>query len=120
MLLTIFLAIVFCAAMALMLISAVAFIQDNKFFSSAPKEAKEALIQRENIHMDHGIFGSPDLDQSGRLGAWLQSKLVVPLLTSFTKNNKNTPIFLPGLRMTSTWNTPESISSMPIRWVRNT
>lgn len=33
-------------------------------------------------------FGSPDLDQSGRLAAWLQSKLVVPLLTSFTKNEK--------------------------------
>ncbi len=46
------------------------------------------LIQRENIHMDHGIFGSPDLDQSGRLSAWLQSKLVVPLLTGFTGNEK--------------------------------
>ena len=46
------------------------------------------LIQRENIHMDHGIFGSPDLDQSGRFSAWLQSKLVVPLLTGFTKNEK--------------------------------
>ena len=46
-LLTIFLSIVFCAAMALMLISAVAFIQDNRFFSSAPKEAREVLIQRE-------------------------------------------------------------------------
>ena len=47
MLLTIFLAIVFCAAMAMMLISCVAFIQDNKFFSSAPKEKREVLIQRE-------------------------------------------------------------------------
>lgn len=46
-LLTIFLSIIFCAAMALMLISAVAFIQDNRFFSSAPKEAREVLIQRE-------------------------------------------------------------------------
>ena len=46
------------------------------------------LIQRENIHIDHGIFGSPDLDQSGRFSAWLQSKLVVPLLTSFTKSEK--------------------------------
>ena len=46
------------------------------------------LIQRENIHIDHGIFGSPDLDQSGRVSAWLQSKLVVPLLTSFTKSEK--------------------------------
>jgi hypothetical protein len=47
MLLTIFLAIVFCSAMALMLISAVAFIQDNKLFSSAPKEAQAVLVQRE-------------------------------------------------------------------------
>lgn len=47
MLLTIFLAVVFCAAMALMLISCVAFIQDNKFFASAPKEAREVLVQRE-------------------------------------------------------------------------
>ena len=47
MLLTVFLSIVFCAAMALMLISCVAFIQDNKFFSSAPKKAREVLIQRE-------------------------------------------------------------------------
>ena len=51
MLLMVFLAIVFCAAMALMLISAVAFIQDNKFFSSAPKEAREVLVQR-----DHELF----------------------------------------------------------------
>lgn len=46
------------------------------------------LIQRRNVHIDHGIFGSPDLDQSGRLSAGLQSMLVVPLLTSFTKNEK--------------------------------
>ena len=47
MLLTIFLSIVFCAAISLMLLSAVAFIQDKKFFSSAPKEAQEALIPRD-------------------------------------------------------------------------
>ncbi|MBP3901746.1 MAG: 2-hydroxy-6-oxo-6-phenylhexa-2,4-dienoate hydrolase, partial [Blautia sp.] len=46
------------------------------------------LIQRENIHIDHGIFGSPDLDQSGKYSAWLQSKLVVPLLTGFSKSEK--------------------------------
>ena len=46
------------------------------------------LIMRERVHIDHGIFGSPDLDQSGKFSAWLQSKLVVPLLTSFTKNEK--------------------------------
>ena len=43
MLLTAFLAIVFCAAMAMMLFSAVAFIQENKFFSSAPKEVREVI-----------------------------------------------------------------------------
>ena len=48
MLLTVFLTIVFCTAMALMLISCVAFIQDNKFFSSAPKEARDVLIQRDS------------------------------------------------------------------------
>jgi len=46
------------------------------------------LIRRKNVHLDHGIFGSPDLDQSGKCGAWLQSKLVVPLLTGFTGNEK--------------------------------
>ena len=46
------------------------------------------LIQRRNVHIDHGIFGSPDLDQSGKFTAWLQSKLVVPLLTSFTGSEK--------------------------------
>ncbi len=45
MLITVFLAIVFCAAMALMLLSAVAFIQDNRFFSTAPKEVREVIIQ---------------------------------------------------------------------------
>ena len=47
MLLTIFLAIVFCAAITLMLISAVAFIQDKKFFSSAPREAQEVIQPRD-------------------------------------------------------------------------
>ena len=47
MLLTIFLAIVFCVAITLMMFAAVAFIQDKKFFSSAPKEAQEAIIPRD-------------------------------------------------------------------------
>jgi hypothetical protein len=47
MLLTIFLAIVFCAAITLMLLSAVAFIQNEKFFSSAPKEAQAVLVPRD-------------------------------------------------------------------------
>jgi hypothetical protein len=47
MLLTVFLAIVFCAAISLMMLAAVAFIQDKKLFSSAPKEAQEAIRPRE-------------------------------------------------------------------------
>ena len=47
MLLTVFLSIVFCAAITLMLLSAVAFIQNKKFFSSAPKEAQKVLLPRE-------------------------------------------------------------------------
>lgn len=46
------------------------------------------LIMREKVHLDHGIFGSPDLDQSGKISAWLQSKLAVPILTSFTGSEK--------------------------------
>lgn len=47
MLLTIFLAIVFCTAITLMLLAAVAFIQKKEFFSSAPKEAQELIQPRE-------------------------------------------------------------------------
>jgi hypothetical protein len=46
MLLTIFLAIVFCAAITLMLLSAVSFIQKKELFSSAPKEAQEVIQPR--------------------------------------------------------------------------
>ncbi len=47
MILTVFLAIVFCMAITLLLISAVAFVQDKRFFSSAPKEAQEVLKPRD-------------------------------------------------------------------------
>ncbi len=46
------------------------------------------LIMRRNIHIDHGIFGSPDLDQSGKFSARLQAKLVVPLLAGIAGNEK--------------------------------
>jgi hypothetical protein len=46
------------------------------------------LIQRENVHIDHGIFGSSDLDQSGIVAAKLQSALVTPLFTGFNKSEK--------------------------------
>jgi len=61
---------------------------DGAIGSSLGSSFVGQLIQRQNVHLDHGIFGSPDLDQSGKFSAWLQSKLVVPLLTSFTKGEK--------------------------------
>ena len=61
---------------------------DGALGSSLGSSFVGQLIQRQNVHLDHGIFGSPDLDQSGRFSAWLQSKLVVPLLTGFTKSDK--------------------------------
>ncbi len=48
MLLTVFLAFVFCAAITLMLISAVTLIQSEKLMSSAPKEALELLRPRKD------------------------------------------------------------------------
>ncbi len=47
MILTIFLALVFCVAITLMMLSAVAFIQDKKLLSSAPKEAQAVLRHRD-------------------------------------------------------------------------
>ncbi len=44
------------------------------------------LAVREKIHIDHAIFGSSDLDQSGPVSAKLQSMIVTPLLTGVTKN----------------------------------
>jgi hypothetical protein len=61
---------------------------DGAIGSSLGSSFVGQLIMRRKIHIDHGIFGSPDLDQSGKVSAKLQSMLVVPLLTSFTKNEK--------------------------------
>lgn len=48
MLLTVFLAIVFCGAATLFLVSAVAFAEFEKFFSSAPKEVQGVIKPREH------------------------------------------------------------------------
>ena len=47
MLLAFFLSVVVCAAVSLMLISGIAFIQDTRMFSSAPKEVRDVLIPRD-------------------------------------------------------------------------
>ena len=53
MLLTVFLAIVFCGAITILLVSAVAFVQDARLFSSAPKEAREVIKPRKE-ELFHG------------------------------------------------------------------
>ncbi len=47
MLLTLFLALVFCVAITIMMFAAVAFVQDKKLFSSAPKEFRDVIRPRE-------------------------------------------------------------------------
>ena len=53
MLLTIFLAMVFCMAVTVLLIAAVAFVQKERFFSSAPREVRAVLKPREK-ELFHG------------------------------------------------------------------
>ena len=53
MLMTIFLALVFCGAITLLLVSAIAFVQDTRLFSSAPREAR-ALLQPRKEELFHG------------------------------------------------------------------
>ena len=61
---------------------------DGAIGSSLGSSFVGQLIQRKNVHIDHGIFGSPDLDQCPKLLAKLQSMLVVPLLTRISKSEK--------------------------------
>ena len=53
MLLTVFLALVFCGAITLLLVSAIAFVQDTRLFSSAPREVR-ALLQPRKEEPFHG------------------------------------------------------------------
>lgn len=46
------------------------------------------LAARQNIHMDFGILGGSDLDQSGKFGAWLQTRLLLPLLYPLIRDGK--------------------------------
>ena len=55
MFLTLFLALVFCAAITILLLSAVAFVQDKKFFSSAQRKPwKSFSRERKNCFTVQG------------------------------------------------------------------
>lgn len=51
------------------------------------------LIQRRKIHIDHGILGSSDLDQSGSFSARLKTAVVTPMLGSLLRKD-DFPCFL--------------------------
>ena len=46
------------------------------------------LAARRNIHMDCGILGSSDLDQSSKLSAKLQTTLLLPLIYPFIRDGQ--------------------------------
>jgi pimeloyl-ACP methyl ester carboxylesterase len=46
------------------------------------------LLQRKNVHIDHVILGSSDLDQSGRLAAKLKSRIIAPILYNMFQSGK--------------------------------
>jgi hypothetical protein len=46
------------------------------------------LIQRGNVHIRHGIIGSSDLDQSGKVSAKIKTALVSPLFGSMLKKGR--------------------------------
>lgn len=51
------------------------------------------LVQRKNIHINHGIIGSSDLDQASQWTAKLQTALVVPLLHRMISKGKMSKSF---------------------------
>ena len=51
------------------------------------------LVQRENIHIDHAILGSSDLDQSGPMAAKLKTAIITPMLYRMLHRGK-TPKFM--------------------------
>lgn len=45
------------------------------------------LVQRKRIHIDHGILGSSDLDQSGAFCARLKTAVVTPMLAGLLRKD---------------------------------
>lgn len=46
------------------------------------------LVQRKIIHIDHGFIGSSDLDQSGKVKAWLMTKLFGGMMVKMLQTGK--------------------------------
>lgn len=59
------------------------------------------LVQRRRVHIDHGILGSSDLDQAGRLAAGLQARMVANILYGMFQKGR-----LPGFMARRLQNKP--------------
>ena len=46
------------------------------------------LVQRKNVHIDHGFIGSSDLDQSGKVKSWLMTKLFGGMMVKMLQTGK--------------------------------
>lgn len=46
------------------------------------------LIQRKRIHIDHGIIGSSDMDEAGKVTATIQASIVTPILYKMVHTGK--------------------------------
>ncbi len=46
------------------------------------------LVQRRKIHIDHGIIGSSDFDQSGSLSASLKGHIIAPILQGMLQKGR--------------------------------
>lgn len=46
------------------------------------------LIQRGNVHIEHGFIGSSDLDQSGAFAAKIQAAIVAPIMAKILRTGE--------------------------------
>ena len=83
---------------------------DGALGSSLGSSFVGQLVMRKNIHIDHAILGSPDLDQCGIVQAKLQTMLFVPFLTGAAKKKYRRKLLKKTLMRFSKWmkKTPRS------------
>lgn len=46
------------------------------------------LVQRQEIHIDHAIIGSSDMDQAGKITAWIQGRLMTGIIAKMLHTGK--------------------------------
>ena len=61
---------------------------DGAYGSSLGGSFVGLLIQRKNIHIEHGFIGSSDLDQGGKVFAKILATIFTPMFSGACKNEK--------------------------------